>query len=68
MKSTIRKWGNSQAIALPKALVQEFNLSIGDSIEIDQDVSGQSIIIKINHPNTLERYLETYQNQSCSMP
>jgi len=34
MTATISKWGNSQGVRLPKNIVQELHLTIGDRINI----------------------------------
>ena len=44
MTTTLKKWGNSQAVRLPKALLDEAGL--GDGAEIELTTDGQSITIK----------------------
>jgi antitoxin MazE len=34
MTAVISKWGNSQGLRLPKSIVEDLNLSIGDKIKI----------------------------------
>lgn len=34
MRATISKWGNSQGLRLPKSIVNDLNLSIGDEVKI----------------------------------
>jgi antitoxin ChpS len=35
MKLNIQKWGNSAAIRLPAAMLQEIGASVGDAVEVD---------------------------------
>jgi len=44
MLTTIQKWGNSQAVRLPKALLQALMLQENDQVELI--ASNDSIIIK----------------------
>jgi len=37
MTTTISKWGNSQALRVPKSIMEELNLSIGDEVKIEID-------------------------------
>jgi antitoxin MazE len=34
MRATISKWGNSQGLRLPKSIIKDLNLSIGDELKI----------------------------------
>ena len=34
MTAIISKWGNSQGLRLPKSIIEDLNLSIGDKIKI----------------------------------
>jgi antitoxin MazE len=43
MRTTLKKWGNSQGLRFPKALLEKANLAIGDPVEIIAD-EGQIII------------------------
>lgn len=62
MRSTIQKWGNSQAIRLPKAILETAQLGENDPVQIfaEQD----KIIIRkaadMKH-KTLKERLEGYQ-------
>ena len=33
MTATISKWGNSQGLRLPKSILEELNLSVGDKVK-----------------------------------
>ena len=46
MLTTIQKWGNSQAIRLPKTLLDDMMLQENDKVEIVTDINSGSIIIK----------------------
>ena len=34
MRAKIQKWGNSQGLRLPKSILEEASISIGDDVEI----------------------------------
>ena len=34
MTATISKWGNSQGLRLPKSVIEDLDLSIGDELKI----------------------------------
>ena len=36
MTATISKWGNSQGFRLPKGIMKDLNLSIGDTVELER--------------------------------
>ena len=40
MKAQMVKWGNSLAVRIPKAIVQEAKLKEGDSLEIEAAADG----------------------------
>lgn len=37
MQATLSKWGNSQGIRLPKGIIQDLNLVIGEKMNISYD-------------------------------
>lgn len=59
----ITKWGNSQAIRLPKEILAQVNLQVDDTIIIDI-INGQIIIKKAeNYPSyqPLEKLFANFQ-------
>ncbi len=40
MRVQIQKWGNSLAVRVPKAIVEDARLAVGDTLEIDVDKQG----------------------------
>ncbi len=44
MLAKIQKWGNSQGIRVPKSLLEQCHLSIGEELEVSTD--GEEIRIK----------------------
>mgnify|MGYP000129387347 CR=1 FL=1 len=44
MITKMQKWGNSQGIRVPKSLIEQCNISIGDELEVLTD--GKEIRIK----------------------
>jgi antitoxin MazE len=56
MQTTISKWGNSQALRLPKAVVNQLYIDTGDVVDID--VKDNNIIIKpIKKKSQLDKLL-----------
>ena len=45
MKTTLQRWGNSQAVRLPKAIVETIGIGIGSSVlvEVSKDKSRITI-------------------------
>jgi len=48
MTATISKWGNSQGLRLPKSVVKDLDLSIGDELKIITE-DGKVILEPIYH-------------------
>lgn len=44
MQTTIRQWGNSQGLCIPKNMLRQLGWSIQDDVEVN--VSGDKIIIE----------------------
>lgn len=63
MEAKVLKWGNSDAVRLPKVILNELSLKTGDRIEIIKD--GDSIkITKIRRkPFTLDELLSDYPKE-----
>ena len=64
MRATIVKWGNSQGIRLPKALLDSANLTDSDAVELE--AKDNSIIIKkADKPRrkTLAERLEGFEGE-----
>jgi len=49
MLSKVQKWGNSQGIRIPKNLLQNSNIKIGE--EVDISVEEGKIIVEPTHRN-----------------
>jgi antitoxin MazE len=66
MYTTIQRWGNSQAVRLPKAILEKSSLKENDKVEIRvQD--GNLIIIPVKKHLTLkERIAEYHGDSGCS--
>lgn len=61
MKTTIQKWGNSHAVRIPKAFLEQLGLNENEKVEIE--VNQEGIMIKKMFPGThvtLKEHLETY--------
>ncbi|GHU89864.1 hypothetical protein FACS1894202_08750 [Clostridia bacterium] len=64
MKATIQRWGNSQAIRLPKALLELVNM--GENFPVVISTEGEKIIIAKDSPRkykhrTLAERLEGFE-------
>ena len=44
MMTKVQKWGNSQGLRVPKALLQEVNLEVGDNVKVS--IQGRKIVIE----------------------
>ncbi len=66
MYTTIRRWGNSQAVRIPKAILEKSSLKENDKVEIKvQD--GNLIITPVKKRLTLkERIAEYHDDFNCS--
>jgi len=61
MYATIQKWGNSQAIRIPKGILEEVSLHENDQVEIKAE-KGCITISKINKRHkTLKERLANYK-------
>ncbi len=43
MLAKIQKWGNSQGVRVPKKLLEEANLALGDEVEVTAD-AGRIVV------------------------
>lgn len=67
MQTTIQKWGNSQAIRLPKGILETANLHENDRVEIRAE--DDCIVIKsiYKRHRTLEERISGYNDEyKCS--
>lgn len=60
MRTTIQKWGNSQAIRLPKSILEQADLQENDRVEIKVQ-EGNVIIIPEKKRKTLAERIAEYQ-------
>ncbi|MDD4801622.1 MAG: AbrB/MazE/SpoVT family DNA-binding domain-containing protein [Syntrophomonas sp.] len=61
MYSTIQKWGNSQAVRIPKGILEDADLRENDRVEIKAE-KNCIIIRRINKKHkTLQERLEGYE-------
>jgi len=58
VNTTIVKWGNSNAIRLPKSLTDALKLSVNDDVQIN--IEGNAIVIRKPRPTSLEEMFENY--------
>ncbi|MDP3386285.1 MAG: AbrB/MazE/SpoVT family DNA-binding domain-containing protein [Eubacteriales bacterium] len=60
MQTRIQKWGNSQAVRLPKVLLEELQLHENDEVELKIE-NGNLIIIPLKKHKTLQERIAEYQ-------
>lgn len=66
MTGKVQKWGNSQAVRLPKVLLDEIGLKENDEVEI-RIVGGGVVIFPVRRYKTLEERIAEYQGDyRCS--
>lgn len=66
MYTTIQKWGNSQAVRLPKAILEMVELRENDKVEIKVE-NGNLVIVPVKKHKTLkERLVEYKEDYICS--
>jgi antitoxin MazE len=63
MQTTIAKWGNSQALRIPKAVINQLHINTGDKVDIN--THNKQIIITpiITEKNTLDELLAVMPNE-----
>ena len=59
MDVTLKEWGNSKGIRIPKSIVKDLKLAIDDVLDIYVE-DGRIIIEKPIHHTTLEERIEKY--------
>ena len=57
MTTTIQKWGNSQAIRIPKPILEELFLAENDAVELVA-VNNSLVISKVNRVRRAKKSLE----------
>jgi antitoxin MazE len=66
MYTTVQKWGNSQAVRLPKGILEEAALHENDRVEIKTE-NGCIIISRVNKKHrTIEERLAGYNGDYSS--
>lgn len=60
MYTTIQKWGNSQALRLPKAIIEKAGLQENDRVEIRVQ-NGNLLIVPLKKRLTLQERAAGYQ-------
>lgn len=60
MIGKVQKWGNSQAVRLPKAILDEIGLNENDEVEIKAE-HGRVTILPVRRLKTLEERIAEYQ-------
>jgi antitoxin component of MazEF toxin-antitoxin module len=53
MKVEVQKWGNSGAIRLPAAIMEQFNLALGDHLDL-QIEERKIVLVPAHHAYRLE--------------
>ena len=60
---TVKKWGNSLGVRIPKSVVDSLNLKINDELEISADLNSLTLKkVKQDHNRmTLQDFFKNYQ-------
>ncbi|MDD2215489.1 MAG: AbrB/MazE/SpoVT family DNA-binding domain-containing protein [Eubacteriales bacterium] len=66
MYTTIQKWGNSQAVRLPKPILEMANLNENDKVEIKVQDNNIIITPAKKHRTLQERIAEYQCDYKCS--
>jgi antitoxin MazE len=61
----IARWGNSMAVRIPKDVMDELGLSLGDEIELE---AGRVGVLKVNRQRTREEALANLRRLRGTMP
>lgn len=64
MYTTIQKWGNSQVVRLPKAILEKAKLSNNDRVEIRAE-NGCVLIVRAQKHKTLKERIAGYSGDYC---
>ncbi|MFC4401941.1 AbrB/MazE/SpoVT family DNA-binding domain-containing protein [Gracilibacillus xinjiangensis] len=65
METRLQKWGNSQAVRLPKAILELVNISEDDRIEL-KVVDGNIVLAPIRKHLTLKDRINQYGNNNVN--
>jgi antitoxin MazE len=57
----VSKWGNSLAVRLPKKLVEEMELSVGDEIKVVDIVDRTIVVEKVDQKAEFLRRMEEFR-------
>ena len=64
---TLRPWGNSQGICIPKKILNELDIQVSDTLQID--VRNESIVLtKAFKHKSFEERLQEYDNPISVYP
>lgn len=65
MDTTIKRWGNSQRIIIPKTILAKMGIDDpdGQPVALKIDAKGQLIIEKKNRPSKLEKRFQVFDLQ-----
>ncbi|WP_429910822.1 AbrB/MazE/SpoVT family DNA-binding domain-containing protein [Glycocaulis sp.] len=67
MKALIGKWGQSQAVRLPKDISDQLRLKAGDEVEMEL-VNNQLVITPVKRPARLDPDALFAQMEQCDPP
>jgi antitoxin MazE len=69
MRMQVSKWGNSLAVRLPKALVEQLRLKEGDEVEIVANtVTGQTLTLEVQRKPSVDEVFERVRKFRNRMP
>lgn len=62
MYTSIQKWGNSQAVRIPKAILEKASLRENDKVEIQVE-DGRLVIVPVQRRMTLAERIAEYKGE-----
>jgi len=61
LTATIRKWGNSAAIRIPRAILTQANLEEGSDVEIVMEKEGEITIRAVRKRKSIQELFADYE-------
>jgi len=63
MTATIKRWGNSAAVRIPRQILSQANLEEGSDVEIHVTMEGEIKITAIKKRETIEELFADYDEE-----
>ena len=63
--TTVSRWGNSLAVRIPKAVMDNARFQEGDELELNVTAEGELLLRPARRPLTLEELLDGITPENC---